>query len=80
MILYLASIYSTSSSTSKPSNVGFLKSNPLSSSSGVIGSSRLQVRREGNVKVKRNYSIKKTNSCELFCILASFIRGRTSAE
>ncbi len=51
-ISYLASIYSSSSSIPKPSNVGFLKSNPISTTSGITGTSRLHNRREGNVKVK----------------------------
>ena len=54
---YLASFYSSSSSTPKPSNVGFLKSNPISTTSGIIGTSRLHNRREGNVKVKKNILI-----------------------
>ncbi|CAF4852480.1 unnamed protein product, partial [Rotaria magnacalcarata] len=37
--------------TSKPSNIGFLKSNTISSTSGIIGTSRLHNRREGNVKL-----------------------------
>lgn len=45
------SLYSTSSSTPKPSNIGFLKSNPISTTSGIIGTSRLHNRREGNVKL-----------------------------
>ncbi|CAF3919072.1 unnamed protein product [Rotaria magnacalcarata] len=45
-----SSIYSSSSATSKPSNIGFLKSNTISSTSGIIGTSRLHNRREGNVK------------------------------
>ncbi|CAF1436757.1 unnamed protein product [Rotaria magnacalcarata] len=46
-----SSIYSSSSATSKPSNIGFLKSNTISSTSGIIGTSRLHNRREGNVKL-----------------------------
>ncbi|UJR25796.1 hypothetical protein I4U23_007146 [Adineta vaga] len=46
-----SSSYSSSSSTPKPSNVGFLKSNPISTTSGIIGTSRLHNRREGNVKL-----------------------------
>jgi hypothetical protein len=53
----LASIYPSPSSTPKPQNVGFLKSNPISTTSGIIGTSRLHNRREGNVKVKE-----KTNN------------------
>ena len=36
-------------------NVGFLKSNPITSASGIIGTSRLMNRREGTVKVRRIY-------------------------
>ncbi|CAF1037668.1 unnamed protein product [Rotaria sordida] len=44
-------IYSLTSSTSKQSNIGFLKSNPISTTSGIIGTARLHNRREGNVKL-----------------------------
>ncbi|CAF4853917.1 unnamed protein product, partial [Rotaria sp. Silwood2] len=46
-----SSIYSSTSSTSKQSNIGFLKSNPISTTSGIIGTARLHNRREGNVKL-----------------------------
>jgi len=46
-----STIYPSPSSMPKPSNVGFLKSNPISTTSGIIGTSRLHSRREGNVKL-----------------------------
>jgi hypothetical protein len=52
-IAVLALIYSSSSSTPKAQDVGFLKSNRTSTTSGIIGTSRLHNRREGNVKVKK---------------------------
>jgi hypothetical protein len=73
---YLASYYS-SSSTPKPSNVGFLKSNPISTTSGIIGTSRLHNRREGNVKVNENSYLKIDI---LLWISVTFIRRRTSVE
>ncbi len=74
---YLASFYSSSSSTPKPSNVGFLKSNPISTTSGIIGTSRLHNRREGNVKVNENFYLKINI---LLWISVAFIRRRTSVE
>ena len=61
----LASIYSSPSSTPKPSNVGFLKSNPLSTTSGIIGTSRLHNRREGNVKVNQSLTL-HSNKIHIF--------------
>lgn len=41
------------STTPKQSNHGFLKPNTISSSTGIMGTPRLQNRREGHVKVKQ---------------------------
>lgn len=51
VVFFSVTLYTSSSSMPKPSNVGFLKSNPISTTSGITGTSRLHNRREGNVKV-----------------------------